>query len=484
MSKIFCPRCGTENDATAQFCVNCAEPLGGLAGSPDISTGEQIPWQPPNEQPYGQPVAQPGQQPVGQPVGQQYTQASYDQPYGQPQGQPTYAQPPYGQPQGQPAYAQPPYGQQPTNAPVKKSKTTKIVIGIIAGLIVLCGALFFAIFGIASCSTNAIAEADYYEIGGDRVPSVKQALGKKYEVTGFAAEKKDGLDKQDIEFKTDGASNEEMNLYASYLSSQGWLYVSDYDYSQTVVADPGYQMATNSAQSGYMVIVTIRYEAGSFNLVIDRGEGDLSLYQEPPAEITEEATEGLSSDASDTGGGINDSSGATGGLMTQSYLDLFASKNYHMLVQVYSYDDPEGTFSELYVRDPYVAMSYEYEGEVVRVIIRDGKEYIISDTEQMMIVSDSLDTVDDFTMSGNADLTFVGSGNDGQFYGGTYYYEAFESYDGSTELYFFDKGTGDFMGVRTIWAEDDVMDMVFFELDQKVPDDVFAIPSNYEVVPG
>ena len=167
------------------------------------------------------------------------------------------------------------------------------------------------------------------------------------------------------------------------------------------------------------MIVTIRYEAGSFNLVIDRGEGDLSLYQEPPAEIAEEASEGLSNNESGEQGGISESNGAVGGLMTQAYLDLFATKNYHMYVQVYTYDDPQGAYTELYVKDPYVAMSYEYEDEIVRIIIRDGKEYIISDTERVVIVSDTMATAEDFPMSANDDLTSGGEGKDGQFYGGT-----------------------------------------------------------------
>ena len=97
------------------------------------------------QQPYAQPQYGQPQQPYAQPQ-QPYAQPQYgqpQQPYAQPQ-QP-YAQPQYGQPQQpyaqpQQPYAQPQYGQPPV-PPKKSSPVVWIILGCVAGVLLIVGIL-------------------------------------------------------------------------------------------------------------------------------------------------------------------------------------------------------------------------------------------------------------------------------------------------------------------------------------------------------
>jgi hypothetical protein len=410
-----------------------------------------------------------------QPQGSSYGQQQAPQPYGQ-AGQVQSGATPSFSPQQQNFQAPPPQ---------KKKSVVKIVLIIVAILVVGCIATFVAVFGAASCSLNDIAEAEYYEIGSDKVPSVKTALGTKYDVTGSAIKKENGQDTLDIVFKTDENSGKVMERYASYLNDEGWLRIQDADFAQS--SNPasglkGFQLAKNSTTPGYVVVVTLYWEPNEFNLVIDRLEGDVSSEVEAPAEVAEEADISLGDIGGGGSGGIGGNTDTQSGLLSTDIWKIFDSRSYHMEVIVYTYDNLDGTVMEYWISNPNVAMAFEQDGETYRLILKDGKQYVVIDSQQLVAAADNGDTIEDVTFDLSSDQTFIGTG-EGKFYGGVYYYEAYEdTVDGSLSIFYFDKAAGIFMGVRLVVSDDDVTDMVFLALDNKIDASAFDIPSSYQVI--
>lgn len=152
--------------------------------------GEQAPY---GQPPYGQPPY--GQPPYGQQPG--YGQAPYGQQPGH--GQPPYGQQPWGQPpQGPSAWGQVPHGQAQPGGPVPPwgpgpdgsapATNTKLVLGLVAGLLVLViGAAVALVVGVGSDARS-----------GDRGSAIPEAtsdpdgLGDDAEFDAYAEDCHDG----------------------------------------------------------------------------------------------------------------------------------------------------------------------------------------------------------------------------------------------------------------------------------------------------
>ena len=473
MSTVYCPKCGGENNAESSFCGFCREPLGAAAVHTDAQAAAQ------QQQPALEPTQQFPQQPTaGQP--QQPEQPAYDQP--QQPAQPT--QPAYGQPaqsqQQQPA--QPPYGQpqlQPTiqQQPPKKGKGLKIALFIIGGLVLLLVIGALVVFGVTSCTidvvenaTNEVAEADYYEIGGDKVPSVKLALGRKYDVTGYASENSSIKSTLDIVFKTSGASNEEMSAYSEYLSDQGWLRTQDCDWTQTSrpkSQHQGFQMAKNSIKSGYVVVVTLYYEPGTFNLVIDRVEGDVSS---------------VDSDSTSQNSSSGISSSDTDDLWAPGYFETLNGDAYYMSTTMRS-SSANGVVDEeievdFYVNGKDTAMVTTTIGVEARFVFKDNKSYMIVDSEQIVYVGES---VPELLVPDTSGMTFVKTG-EGKFMGRTLYCETWKNASGNETQWFFDTDAGWIEGFSSTSPSGELTEVYIAVLEVNYDKSVFTIPANYQTV--
>jgi hypothetical protein len=446
MSTRFCPQCGGENDESARFCVYCREPL-------------------PEQQPVSQAVAPP--------------------PAPQPAPQPTQQfQPPQGDPYGQTQFQQPAQQFQPQQ-PVKKKKSPIKIILIIVGILVLgCIGTIIAVFGAASCSLNNLAAAEYYEIGGDRVPSVKTALGTEYKVTGSATKTEKGQETLDIVFETSGTAGEDMKRYASYLNDKGWLRIQDADFAQS--SNPksglrGFQMAKNSTVAGYVVVVTLYWEPGSFNLVIDRLAGDVASETDDDLPVEPADAPSINLGGSN-GGGTNPA--AEDDLWAPPYFRTFNSKHYGMGLSMHSENSSSDISAsmdmdvEFYVNGSRSAMVTEIFGITFRYVIDGGKQYIIDDATKQVIVSSAEDAS---PLPDTANMTFVSAGED-MFQGRMLYCEIWKSASGQQTKWFFDTDNEWIEGFSQTGDDGTKNEAYIAWLQVDFDESIFEIPSDYTVI--
>lgn len=138
-----CPACGADNPDGKEFCGDCGVHLTTGAAPPEpgppaegpvsenvqgvLEPVEEPPAMP--ESPYVQSTAIPHEQYVPTPV----APPTAAEPGYQPPAQPVYQQPTYQPPPAQPAYQQP-----ATPPPAPPKKKTGLIIGIVAGVVLLC----------------------------------------------------------------------------------------------------------------------------------------------------------------------------------------------------------------------------------------------------------------------------------------------------------------------------------------------------------
>jgi len=213
----FCPNCGTGLADAANFCAGCGAQL---ASTPT--------------------------QPAPQPV--QYPQ----------------------QPQYQP-YPQQPYPPAPPPAPVKKKrKGLKIFLGIVGGL----AGLVAVILVVALAATGGVAKKDYYTVGGDKIPSVKLALGGERKVTGVSTSASNGVTIKEYRYSAPDVDQAlEMSQYLAHLRRQGFLLLTDADFN---APEAWCKVGRNSKDSGYQVVVQIEYDTAGYVITIVKESGSVT----------------------------------------------------------------------------------------------------------------------------------------------------------------------------------------------------------------
>ena len=226
----FCPNCGVSLADAANFCAGC---------------GAQVTSTP--------------------------TQQAQPQP-------PPYTQPQYQQPQ----YPQQPYPPAPPPpAPAKKKrKGLKIFLGIVGGLV----GLVAVILVVALAATGGAAKKDYYTIGGDKIPSVKLALGGERKVTGVNTSASNGVTMKEYRYSAPDVDQAlEMSQYLTHLRGQGFLLLTDADFS---APEAWCKVGRNSEDSGYQVVVQIEYDAAGYVITIVKEAGSITP-NEPADEPTQ-----------------------------------------------------------------------------------------------------------------------------------------------------------------------------------------------------
>lgn len=236
---VFCKNCNAPIEEGAAFCPNC----GKAADNPQETVQQQ---QPPQQQQYQQ-----------QP--QQYQQQQYQPP-------PQQYQPP--QYQQQPGY--PPRGKQ------KKAGSKKLLIPIIALAVVAVIAVAFVFL-----MGNKYEKMDFFEIGGDEVPSVMYVLGEKRKITEVSVSTSKKSEKMVVEYGVEEDQAVEMEEYAQALMEDyEFLSVNEYDFSE--YKGKNFQFAKESDEDeDYIVVVRIDYSTSGYTLTITRGKGSLTVHEEP-----------------------------------------------------------------------------------------------------------------------------------------------------------------------------------------------------------
>jgi len=276
----FCKKCGAPLEEGAMFCSGCGATLDSAptpsppAPPPVIaSDSEAIP--PPVIASDSEAIPPPAPPPA--PVIASDSEAI---PPPAPPAQPVYQQPAY----QQPAYQQPAYAAAP--APPKKKFPLPIwlLIVIIVAVIVAVAII------VANIATGNVAGKDYFEMGPDQIPTVKQILGEERKVSSYNSSISNGIQTVTVVYKVEENQRGEMKTYAETLmNSHGFINTTDVNFDLSVAS--GYQFATESREEGFIILLDIDYDENGYTLMFTRGEGTLTRNVEEPVIEEEEAVE-------------------------------------------------------------------------------------------------------------------------------------------------------------------------------------------------
>ena len=160
----------------------------------------------------------------------------------------------------------------------------------------------------------------------------------------------------------------------------------------------------------------------------------------------------------------------------EAFFKTFASGNYHMKAKM-SGDDGTVSDIESYVKGDMLATTMSAQGQTTRMIFKDNKMYMIMDSAKMIMVMPAADK----SQAGGVetdDMKLAGSGT-AMFNGKSLSYEEYKDPDGNRTQYFLDGSK--LAGIRNIMDDGGTIDVIISVLDQNVPNNVFDIPSGYQV---
>ena len=242
MPAKFCSNCGTAIQPGEKFCAGCGTPL--------ANTGEIH---------DNTPTPQPDIQPLPEPVYPQHPGVPADSLYPQ-------------QPAVNPYNAQPGYPAAPVV--VKKTmKTARIVIGCFTGFIVLIAIAVFVWSNILTTILNKAAESDYYTMGSDQIPSIKQIVGKR-SINSTETSTSNGVTTMKFVYNDNQSPQQDLIDYTVYLrESEGFTVTVSYDLNK---AFGSAQLAKESLDEGKIIIMDIEYDSAGYTLVLTKCAGTLT----------------------------------------------------------------------------------------------------------------------------------------------------------------------------------------------------------------
>ena len=419
----FCTNCGASLADAAKFCNGC---------------GTKQDDAPPVQQPQQQQPVQ--QQPVQQQPIQQPVQQAYQQPA----------------------------------APALKKKKSKLpiillILGIIAVGIVLGVILIFnGVLGVLSDT----AKADHYEMGKDRIPSVKYVLSEERKVTGVNSSINGKATSKEIIYELSGPERrDELYKYYKYLvEKDGFYNLNQIDFDSenkgSVV------IGRNSIDDGYEIQIQLKYDTDGYTVTILKQPGGIT----PKEEENADPVDSNQTPDPNGGGALNadpiQTPAPKDSTLTEGIMKIFGSGSFHMKIM------SEGTEVESYIKNGMTAMLMTVEDTDIRMVLRDNKSYTIFDSEKMLMISDASNGYDFSGLGETSSLTYISEGS-GDFNGRTYKYDEYRDINGSQIFYYVDGGS--LKGIRTV-ENGETVDIEIISFDGNVPDSVFDIPSDYEVM--
>ena len=168
------------------------------------------------------------------------------------------------------------------------------------------------------------------------------------------------------------------------------------------------------------------------------------------------------------------------GRIAQRHFNIFTGNEYTMIANVII-DDIE-TSVETYLKNEMFSSIIESDGEIVRVVMRDEKVYVISNAERtVMVLPLDMGSLFEMARVETDDMIYVGSGS-AEFQGRILLFDEYTDESGSIMQFYVDGNN--LAGIRFLAGdyESEKVDMVIVELSDNAPDEVFEIPDDYEVM--
>ena len=258
----FCKKCGAPLEEDAKFCSGC---------------GATLDSAPPPTEPAPEQSAPP-------PVIASDSKATPPPPV---IASDSEATPPPAPPPEQPVYKPPVLDQQAyMAAPAKPKKKFPIWLLIV----IIAAAAIVAIVLVANVAVGNVAGKDYFELGPDQIPTVKQVLGEERKVSSYNSTISNGIQTVTVVYKVEENQRGEMKTYAETLmNSHGFINTTDINFDLSTAS--GYQFATESREEGYIILLDIDYDENGYTLTFTRGVGTLTRNVEEPAVEEEEEEE-------------------------------------------------------------------------------------------------------------------------------------------------------------------------------------------------
>ena len=155
----------------------------------------------------------------------------------------------------------------------------------------------------------------------------------------------------------------------------------------------------------------------------------------------------------------------------KGYLEIFTSGTYYMNAR-----DSDGVITETYAKGGMKASLTQANGVASRTVLRDGKMYIITDRQGIVLVTDKLSSApaDVGAEVAAAAPSYLGDGI-ADFAGKSLPYQEYGSANDKVQCFLAD---GTLVGVRSI-NKSKTTDTAILMLNQGVPDSRFEIPVAY-----
>ena len=365
------------------------------------------------------------------------------------------------------------------------------------------------------------AKLDYFEIGDDKIPTVKLALGEERTVANVSTSISGKVTTKTIEYEVSGSEQgNEMFDYYLCLRDDGFLTLTEIDFSGsrgTAI------VGKNSVDDDYEIQLQIDYDFVGYTITIVKQPGGITALD------SSDGSSGDSDKSSNSGGSEPESGGNSGSepeagagsgkepentassdsgnnakepentgspdsgkepenttspdsggpntaTLTADVLATISSGTFHMKMG-YLMEGAEGLVYDIYCNYGYTAMVMDSEDMAVRMLYAEGYCFIIMDEYESIYVYDADGGYEAPDFGNISNLIFVGEGS-GEFNGKTLKYDEYVDTNGTRYFYFMDGGV--LRGIRTI-LDDITSDIEVLAFDKSVPDRVFSIPDDYEV---
>jgi len=321
----LCKNCGTVVDDNAPFCPACGTPV--PQGQQFQQQGQQFPQQGQQFPQQGQQFPQQGQQfpQQGQQFpqqGQQFPQQGQQFPQqGQQFPQQEQQFPQQGQQFPQQGQQFPQQGQQfqqqgqqfpqqgmqgpPPGAPPKKGLSKKLMIIIGGAAVVVIGVVLVLIFALGG---NSYESEEFFDVGGDEIPSVMYVLGEKRKISDVTISSSKSADKMVIEYSVSENQGDDMEEYAGALVDDfDFIALDEYDFGGKRGSDFQF-VKVSDEDDDHIVIVTIDFNNSGYTLTIERKEGELNVGDVDPG--GDDGDDNNNNDDNDNNGGDDDDNNA------------------------------------------------------------------------------------------------------------------------------------------------------------------------------
>lgn len=172
-------------------------------------------------------------------------------------------------------------------SPSKKRNAKIALIAVIA--VVFVAVVVLGIIALTGGFGGA-ADADYYEIGSDRIPSVSLALNESRKVHSSGRGNKNGLEIYSVVYNVSGnRQGDDISEYFEYLCANDSFTMRDGGGAEAFSGSSGTaQVWRNSQDAGYMVVVQADFDAKGYTITVMYGEAQVTGAATPSSALPTE----------------------------------------------------------------------------------------------------------------------------------------------------------------------------------------------------